>query len=196
MARAYFVKMLFYCTFHLLPWPRGCAGLVAMRWPCGPPACYLSRSLHGLAHWPGVAICRFFQIFTVTYFAIKHLHITFALLSGLFFLLRGVWMLLESSLLQRRWVRVLPHVVDTLLLASALVLVFWSGQYPFAQPWLTAKVLALIAYIVLGTLALKRGKTKLMRVNAFVAALSFFVYMLAVARTREPLIPFQVLGWA
>lgn len=131
----------------------------------------------------------------MTYFAIKHLHLTFVLLSGGFFVLRGLWMLLESSLLQRRWVRVAPHVIDTLLLASALVLVFWSGQYPFVEPWLTAKVLALIVYIALGTIALKRGKTRLMRVNAFVAALSFFVYMLAVALTREPLIPFQVLGW-
>ena len=149
-----------------------------------------------LAHGPGIAIRHFFQTSTVTYFAIKHLHITFVALSGLFFMLRGLWMLLDSSMLQRRWVRILPHVIDTLLLASALVLVFWSGQYPFVEPWLTAKVLALVLYIVLGTLALKRAKTKLMRVNAFVAALSFFFYMLAVAITREPLIPFQVLGWA
>ena len=104
-------------------------------------------------------------------------------------------MLLDSGMLQRRWVKVVPHVVDTLLLASALVLVFWSGQYPFVEPWLTAKVLALIAYIMLGTVALKRGKTKLMRVNALVAALSIYTYMLAVAVSRQALIPFQVLGW-
>lgn len=131
----------------------------------------------------------------MNYLAIKHLHITFVLLSGGFFLLRGIWMLLDSGMLQRRWVKMVPHGVDTLLLASALTLVFWSGQYPFVQGWLTAKVLALLAYIVLGTIALKRGKTKLMRVNAFVAALSMYFYMLAVALTRQPLIPFQWLGW-
>jgi uncharacterized membrane protein SirB2 len=131
----------------------------------------------------------------VYYLAIKHFHVTFAVLSGSFFLLRGLWMLLESSMLQRRWVKVVPHVVDTLLLASALTLVFWSGQYPFVEPWLTAKVLALILYIVLGTIALKRGKTRLMRVNALVGALSFFFYIAAVALTREPLAPFRVLGW-
>ena len=93
----------------------------------------------------------------VNYLAIKHLHITCAVLSGSFFLLRGLWMLTGSPLLLRRWVRVLPHVVDTLLLATALVLVFWSGQYPFVQPWLTAKVLALVAYIVAVALTRQAG---------------------------------------
>ena len=61
-------------------------------------------------------------------------------------------------MLQQRWVKIVPHVVDTLLLVSALTLVFGSDQYPFEQPLLTAKVLALIVYIALGTIALKRGK--------------------------------------
>jgi uncharacterized membrane protein SirB2 len=130
----------------------------------------------------------------VNYLAIKHFHITFALLSGSFFMLRGFWMLLDSPLLQQRWVRVAPHVVDTLLLASALVLVFWSGQYPFVQPWLTAKVIALIAYIVLGAIALKRGKTKGARAFAFFAALATFAYIVAVALTRQAAIPFQAWG--
>jgi len=124
----------------------------------------------------------------VNYLAIKHLHITCAVLSGSFFLLRGFWMLLDSPLLLRRWVKVVPHVVDTLLLTTALVLVFWSGQYPFVQPWLTAKVIALVAYIVLGTLALKRGKTKGVRTFALVAALATFAYIVAVALTRQTLL--------
>lgn len=131
----------------------------------------------------------------MNYLAIKHLHITFAALSGSFFLLRGLWMLAESPMLQRRWVKVVPHVVDTLLLGSALVLVFWSGQYPFVQTWLTAKVLALIAYIVLGTIALKRGKTKGVRTFALLAALATFAYILAVALTRQAAIPLQALGF-
>lgn len=103
-------------------------------------------------------------------------------------------MLLDSSMLQRRWVKLVPHVVDTLLLVSALVLVFWSAQYPFVQAWLTAKVLALIAYIVLGTIALKRGKTKGVRTFAWFAALATFAYIVAVALTRQAAIAFQVLG--
>ena len=124
----------------------------------------------------------------MNYLVIKQLHITFALLSGSFFLLRGIWMLGESPLLQRRWVKVVPHVVDTLLLTSALVMVFWSGQYPFAQPWLTAKVLALIVYIGLGTVALKRGKTRLVQTVAMFAALATFGYIVAVALTRQALV--------
>lgn len=129
----------------------------------------------------------------MNYLAIKHLHITLAVLSGSFFVLRGLWMLLDSSMLQRRWVKLVPHVVDTLLLVSALVLVFWSSQYPFVQAWLTAKVLALIAYIVLGTIALKRGKTKGVRTFAWFAALATFTYIVAVALTRQAAIAFQVL---
>jgi len=130
----------------------------------------------------------------MNYLAIKHIHITFAALSGGFFLLRGLWMLAGSPMLQRRWVKVVPHVVDTLLLTSALVMVFWSGQYPFVQPWLTAKVLALVAYIVLGTVALKRGKTQGTRAFALLAALAVFAYIVAVALTRDAAVPLRLLG--
>lgn len=121
----------------------------------------------------------------MSYLAIKHLHITCAALSGSLFLLRGFWMLQSSPVLQRRWVRIAPHVIDTLLLTSALIMVFWSGQYPFVQNWLTAKVIALIAYIGLGTIALKRGKTKTVRVTAFISALLVFAYIVGVAVTRQ-----------
>ena len=132
----------------------------------------------------------------MNYPAIKNIHITFAAVSGAFFLLRGLWMLLDSPMLQQRWVKIVPHVVDTLLLTSALVLVLWSGQYPFVQTWLTAKVLALVAYIVLGTIALKRGKSKGVRSFALVAALATFPYIVAVAQTRQAGVVFQVLGFS
>lgn len=122
----------------------------------------------------------------MSYLAVKHLHVTCAFLSISLFLLRGIWMLQGSPLLGRRWVKIVPHVIDTVLLGSALVMVFWSGQYPFVQPWLTAKVLALVAYIVLGTIALKRGKSKPVRLAAFLAALAVFAYIVKVALTRLP----------
>ena len=121
----------------------------------------------------------------MSYLAIKHLHMTCAALSGSFFLVRGIWMLRGSALLQQRWVKIAPHVIDTVLLVSALSMVVWSGQYPFVQNWLTAKVLALIAYILLGTVALKRGRTKGVRTAAFVAALLVFGYIVKVALTRQ-----------
>ena len=132
----------------------------------------------------------------MTYLAIRHLHITLAAVSGSFFLLRGLWMLRDSPMLQQRWVKAAPHIVDTLLLTSALVLVLWSAQYPFVQTWLTAKVLALVAYIVLGTIALKRGKSKGVRSFALVAALATFAYIVAVAQTRQAGVVFQVLGFS
>jgi uncharacterized membrane protein SirB2 len=120
------------------------------------------------------------------YLAVKHIHITAVVLSGSLFLLRGVWMLRDSDLLAGRWVKTLPHCVDTVLLATALVLAGWSRHYPVSQPWLTAKVLALLAYILLGTVALKRGRTKPVRAGAFIAALAVFAYIVGVAVSKRP----------
>lgn len=120
------------------------------------------------------------------YYALKHFHMTCAALSGCLFLLRGSWMLRASPRLQQRWARIVPHIVDTLLLGSAIALAIWSGQYPFVQGWLTAKVLALLGYIVLGAIALKRGRTRTIRTLAFGGALLLFLYIVAVAITKQP----------
>jgi uncharacterized membrane protein SirB2 len=123
----------------------------------------------------------------MNYLLLKHFHMTCAALSGSFFLVRGAWMLAGSALLQRRWVKVVPHIVDTLLLASAIGLAVWSRQYPGVMPWLTAKVVALVVYIVLGAVALKYGRTKGIRAAALAAALVTFGYIVAVAVTKSPL---------
>ena len=123
----------------------------------------------------------------MNYLLLKHLHMTCAALSGALFLLRGLWMLQDSPRLGQRWVRTLPHLVDTVLLASAVTLAIWSAQYPLAQPWLTAKVGALLLYIVLGSVALKRGRSKGIRAAAFLAALATFAYIVAVALSKNPL---------
>ncbi|MCS0590429.1 SirB2 family protein [Massilia norwichensis] len=119
------------------------------------------------------------------YLGLKHFHMGCAALSGSLFLLRGVWMLRASGMLQQRWVRIAPHIVDTLLLASAIGLAVWSQQYPGQQAWLTAKVLALLGYIVLGTIALKRGRTRGQRLAAFIGALALFAYIVTVAVTKR-----------
>ncbi len=121
------------------------------------------------------------------YLAIKHLHMGCAGLSIALFLLRGTWMLQGSTMLQRRWVKIAPHLVDTVLLGSAITLAVVSRQYPFAQPWLGAKVVALVLYIVLGTIALKRGRTLRTRAVAFAAAVATFAYIVMVAVTRQVL---------
>jgi uncharacterized membrane protein SirB2 len=121
------------------------------------------------------------------YLTLKHLHMGCAALSGSLFLLRGSWMLSGSALLERRWVKTAPHLIDTVLLTSAIALASWSGQYPIAQAWLSAKVIALLVYIVLGTIALKRGRTKTVRAIAFVGALAVFLYIGAVAVSKNAL---------
>ncbi|MEN9358333.1 MAG: hypothetical protein RL695_2504 [Pseudomonadota bacterium] len=123
----------------------------------------------------------------MSYLALKHLHITAVLLSGTGFFLRGLLMLGDSPLLARRWLKVVPHVVDTVLLGSAIAMAVMSAQYPFAQAWLTAKFIGLLAYILLGMVALKRGRTKALRAGFFIAALVAFAYIVAVALTRDPM---------
>lgn len=120
------------------------------------------------------------------YLAIKHLHVSCVILSGLGFALRSALMLQGSSWLQGRLLRFGPHVVDTLLLGSALTLAAMSAQYPFVQPWLTAKVCGLLAYIGLGTMALKRGRTRNIRAGFVILALLAYGYIVSVALTRQP----------
>lgn len=122
----------------------------------------------------------------MAYSLIKNLHLATIALSLALFILRGVWMMAASPLLQARWVRIVPHVIDTLLLASGIGLAVLIQQYPLVHGWLTAKLIALILYIVLGTLALKRGKTRGQRVTAWIAALLVFGYMVAVAIAHDP----------
>lgn len=122
----------------------------------------------------------------MSYFALKYVHVGAVIASFSLFFLRGLWMMAAPEKLAARWVRVVPHVIDTILLASAIALAVTTAQYPFVQPWLTAKVLALLVYIVLGTVAIRRGRTRRVRVVAWILALIVFGYMVAVARTRVP----------
>ena len=87
------------------------------------------------------------------YLALKHFHITCVVLSGAGFALRGAWALAGSPLARARLTRVLPHVVDSCLLLSAIALAVMIQQYPFSAGWVTAKVFGLLAYILLGTFA-------------------------------------------
>ena len=126
------------------------------------------------------------------YLAIKSVHVGCAALSITGFAVRGGLMLADSPLLQSRFARIAPHVVDTVLLLSAIWLAWTLGQVPFVHGWLTAKVIALIAYILLGAVALRRGRTKAARATAFAAALLTAAYIVTVALTRDPRGP---LAW-
>ena len=127
----------------------------------------------------------------MSYLAIKHLHISCVTLSISLFFLRGVWVLRDSPVMQQRWVKIVPHLIDTALLSSALTLAWVSQQWPFEQPGLTAKVVGLLLYVILGSIALKRGKTKAAKATAWVMALATFGYIVAVAlmRSVQPWLP-------
>lgn len=117
---------------------------------------------------------------------IKTIHMSCALLSISLFVLRGWWMLRDSARLHQRWVKIVPHVIDTALLTSAVLLALDIGQYPGTHSWLTAKITALLLYIGLGTVAIRRGRSKRIRVVAWLGAIAVFAYIVSVALTRQP----------
>lgn len=114
-------------------------------------------------------------------------HLTTVSISLALFLLRGTWRLMDSPMLTKKWVKIVPHINDTALLAAAIGMLIVAGINPLQQSWLMAKIIALLAYIVLGTIALKRGKTPLQRNLAFIGALAMFGYMVAVAVSKQAL---------
>ncbi|MBI4808916.1 MAG: SirB2 family protein [Nitrosomonadales bacterium] len=123
---------------------------------------------------------------------IKSIHVSSVALSYSLFFLRGVWMLRDSPPLLQRWVSYAPHAVDSVLLASAITLAWQLGISPLEAPWLAAKILALLLYIVIGSIALKRGKTKNIRLAAWLSAQLVFIYIVSVAVTHDAA-PWQTL---
>jgi len=100
--------------------------------------------------------------------------------------MRSYWMFIQSERLNRRWVKIAPHIIDTGLLTSAITLAVLLQISPFAQTWLLAKIIGLLSYILFGTIALKRGKTKKIRVIAYMIAMLSFAYIVSVAITKSP----------
>ena len=120
------------------------------------------------------------------YLAVKYVHVISVALSLTGFFLRGILMMRDSPLLGARWIRVVPHINDTVLLVAALTLAAMSGQYPFVVGWVTAKVLGVIAYIILGALALRDASTRRLRIACWFASLAVFGWIVSVALTRQP----------
>jgi uncharacterized membrane protein SirB2 len=124
---------------------------------------------------------------------IKFVHILCVVLSGSLFTVRGLMMLSGSPYTYHPALRALAMTIDTTLLTAALMLTNVLHQYPFAQSWLTVKVLLLVAYVVLGVFALHRGRTRNSRAGFFVAALAVLLYIVGVAYAHDPLGPLELL---
>ncbi|MBD1574309.1 SirB2 family protein [Vibrio sp. S17_S38] len=122
------------------------------------------------------------------YMSLKHIHLLSIALSVFLLTLRYILMMMDSSVLHKKWLKITPHIVDTVLLASGIALIFITGFIPFtpAAPWLTEKITCVLVYIALGFVALKLGKTKLIRSIAFFGALGWLYWAAHLAITKVP----------
>ena len=120
---------------------------------------------------------------------LKTIHVVCVLLSFAGFFIRGIWMLMDSGLLHNRWIKTAPHIIDTLLLVSAIILAVQMQLSPFEQPWLMAKIIALLVYIGVGMVALRFGRTKRTRLIAWLLGVATILYIVSVATSKS------VFGW-
>ena len=124
----------------------------------------------------------------MSYQLLIKLHITTAVISVLLFLYRGVWVLRHGQANRPRWMKWLPHVNDTILLVVGIGLMQMIQQYPIINAWLTAKLTALLVYILLGMVVMKWARQWHSQFIAWLAALLVFAYMVGVAITKQPLL--------
>ncbi|MBA0922645.1 MAG: SirB2 family protein [Nitrosospira sp.] len=122
----------------------------------------------------------------MSYAALKIIHVISVLFSYLLFTLRGMWMMRDSATSRQRWVKILPHIIDTVLLISAVSLILLTPQYLQINTWLGAKIGGLLLYIILGLVALRLGKTRKIKIAAWIAAQIVFLYIILVAVTKNP----------
>ncbi len=118
---------------------------------------------------------------------IRLVHITCVVLSGALFFLRGAGVLAGMRWPMALPVRIASYSIDTVLLTAALMLVTMLPAALFANGWLTIKLVLLVVYIVMGSFALKRGKTRGAKAGYFVAATATYLFMFSVARAHDPL---------
>ncbi|QEY13475.1 SirB2 family protein [Cellvibrio sp. KY-YJ-3] len=120
------------------------------------------------------------------YLALKHLHLTFVVLSLLIFLVRGVLLFMNSSMLHKKLLKIAPHIINTIMLVSGIVLAVHLGMKPGEQPWLMAKIIGLVVFIILGVGAFKVSKPLGQKI-LWIDALVVFAYIISVAITKSPM---------
>lgn len=118
------------------------------------------------------------------------IHVATVMLSLFGFVLRGVLRFSGSDLINRKWLKIAPHIVDTVLIVSAITLLLQASLNPLNTPWLLAKIVALIIYIGLGLIAFRFASSRSVALWSWGMAVMVFCYILAVAVTKNPLIVF------
>ena len=120
------------------------------------------------------------------YAIVKTIHQTAVAFSIVGFVARGVGVFAGAAWVRGRMAETLPHVVDTLLLLSAITLVVMLGLNPLSAPWLMAKIGGLVLYIALGMLALRPALALSLRAAAWVGAIATFAWIASVAISKNP----------
>jgi len=120
------------------------------------------------------------------YAAIKLVHQAAVVLSVAGFVVRGAAAFAGAAWVSGRAAKTLPHLVDTVLLLSALALAWMLRLTPGNAPWLLAKIAGLLVYIGLGVLALRPGRTRPVRLAAWLLALLTVGWIVSVALTKDP----------
>ncbi|WP_417683065.1 SirB2 family protein [Pseudidiomarina aquimaris] len=123
----------------------------------------------------------------IPYIALKHLHVTFVAISVLLFVLRFFWRSIDAKVAQQKWVKIVPHVIDTFLLLTIVGLLLHWGQWPWETPWLLNKLLGLVGYIAFGLVAMK-AQTATFRFGGFIIALGWIGFLFHVAFSKQALI--------
>lgn len=121
------------------------------------------------------------------YATVKVVHQTAVTLSLTGFFVRGAASLAGAAWVRGRAAKTLPHVVDSVLLLSALVMAGMLRLTPDRAPWLLAKIIGLVAYVALGVVALRPGRPRALRATAWLAALAVAGWIASVAITKSPL---------
>ena len=120
------------------------------------------------------------------YATVKLIHESAVTISFAGFFARGLGMLRNADWIRYRLAKTLPHVVDTVLIVSAIVLAWMLRLSPSNAPWIGAKIAGLVAYIAIGLVALRFGRTKTIRAGAWVLAMLTFGWIVSVALTKDP----------
>ena len=121
------------------------------------------------------------------YLIIKNIHMTFATLTIVGFLLRGYWRIIGSGFYKNRAMKIVPHAIDAMFLATGIWLLMILNLNPLQHSWLLAKFAALFAYVGLGMVAFRFGRTQTVRLVAYVGALASFAFVVGTAIAKSPL---------
>jgi len=121
------------------------------------------------------------------YLFAKHLHLTAVVISILFFIIRFIWLTRSSDMLQKKWVKIVPHVVDTVLLGSAIALCFILAFNPLEQSWLLQKIVLVVIYILIGFWTLKKAQTLSLKWLGFSLAIACLAFVGKMAVSKQAL---------